>query len=210
MRRLFLGLAVMTCVLSAAAYFAGQAASQDKGGEKMPSPQEQQEMMKRWMEAATPGDKHKKLAAFIGKWNVTYRIWMGGSGAPPSESKGTTEFKWLLPDRFVSYEGTGSMMGMPVTSFGILGYDNFKHKYVTCGVDSMNTHMLMAYGDFDRTGTDLVTYGPMDEPTTGEHDKTVKYAYRFKGKDKFVLEVYDLVIHETDSKVVEMEYTRAK
>jgi hypothetical protein len=56
----------------------------------------------------------------------------------------------------------------------------------------------------------LIGYGTLDEYTTGENDKMVKYAFRFLDADKIVLEIHDLPIGETNTKVLEFTYTRSK
>ena len=39
----------------------------------------QEEMMKAWMAAATPGDAHKKLEPFVGSFMVKTKMWMDPS-----------------------------------------------------------------------------------------------------------------------------------
>lgn len=54
----------------------------------------------------------------------------------------------------------------------------------------------------------LVSYGPMDEPLTGENDKPVKYVWRFPDAKTIVFELHDLAIGEPNTKVVEVTYRR--
>ena len=54
----------------------------------------------------------------------------------------------------------------------------------------------------------LVTYGTIDEYLTGEHDKMVKYVWRFRGDDAMTFEVHDLPIGESNTKVVEVTFKR--
>jgi hypothetical protein len=69
-------------------------------------------MMKKWMEAATPGEGHKYLGQIVGKWDITLRAWMDPS-KPPQESKGTCDAKWILDGRYVYAEMSSQIMGMP-------------------------------------------------------------------------------------------------
>jgi len=57
-------------------------------------------------------------------------------------------------------------------------------------------------------GKVLLTYGTIDEYLTGEHDKMVKYVWRFLSEEKIVLEIHDLAIGEFNTKVVEITYVR--
>jgi hypothetical protein len=167
-----------------------------------------QEGMKKWMESCRPGKQHQKLARLIGKWDTEFAMY--GMGATPMKSPGTAEFSWLFDGRWLQERWTGSMMGMPVSGLAIIGYDNFKQKYTTATVNSLDTMLLTAEGNFDQSGDALISYGVMDEPMTGENDKMVKYVMRFQGDDKLTFEIHDLAIGETNTKVIEITFTRQK
>ncbi len=169
-----------------------------------------EEMMKKWMEVITPSENHKRLDGFAGSWETATTIWMQGPGNPPTVTKGTAEIKWILGGRYLQQEIKGEMMGKPLNGVGFTGYDNFNKKYVSFWIDDMSTAMLVSEGGFDQFGKVLTTYGKMDEPMTGEHDKNVKYVSRFAGPDKFIFEIHDLAIGEPNTQVVEVTYTRKK
>jgi len=200
--------------LGLALFVAGAAVSQEMDPEKMKkmTPEErkkwQEEAMARWMKAMKPGPAHEKLAAFIGTWDTEMKMWM--QPGKPMVTKGEAECRWLMKGRWIVREGTGSFMGKTVKSFGIVGYDNFKQKYVTCDVNDMETHMLTSTGNWTPDGKALVTYGKMDEPMTGEVGKTVKYVWKLIGPDEHVLEIHDLAIGLGNTKVIEMTYRRRK
>ena len=197
---------LMICLLIAAAtgFIASHAVSQDQDPDKMA------EMMQMWQKYATPGEHHQELARFIGKWDIDSKIFME-PGAPPMTSKGSAEFKWLMPNRWPAQEFKGSMMGMPYSGFGITGYDNYKKKYRQVWIDSISTTMLNSEGVVvDPKGQVQVLYGPMDEYLTGEHDKTVKYVTRIIDQDNFVFEIWDMGIGPDGGMVIELTYTRQK
>jgi hypothetical protein len=166
-------------------------------------------MMKKWKEVCTPNANHQKLARFVGKWETESGMSME-LGAEPVKTKGSAEIEWLYEGRWLIERSEGSMMGMPMKTVTISGYDNFKKKYVSTVVNSTTTGLLHAEGNFDASGKNLITYGLMDEPMTGEHDKTVRYVTRFLDADTFVFEVHDLAIGEKDNKVIEVTYKRKK
>lgn len=169
-----------------------------------------QEMMKKWMDAATPGAHHKALEHFIGKWDLACKMWMEGPGKPPSQTKGTSEVKWILGGRYTLEEMKSEIMNMPHLGMGITGYDNFKKQYVSLWIDNMSTAMFNTLGAFDASGKMLTSTGKMDEPMTGETDKTVKYVVQIVDKDKHIFSVYDLPGTPNEFKVVEITYTRKK
>ena len=205
--KLRLSLCAIALVVLASA-MAGQAYAQGKQ-EGAASP-EMQEMMKKWMDAASPGAHHKALEHFIGKWDTACKVWMEGPGKPPSETKGTSEVKWILGGRYMLEELKSEMMGMPHSGMGITGYDNFKKQYVGFWIDNMSTAMFNTLGEFDSSKKVLTALGKMDEPMTGEKDKLVKYVVQIIDKDKHVFSVYDLVGSANEFKVVEITYTRKK
>lgn len=179
-----------------------------KGGEKAPaiSP----EMMKRWEEAATPGEAHKLLNHLVGKWEVTSRMWFEGPGKPPIESKSASESKWIMDGRFVQEEATAQMMGQIHKSLNIIGYDNIKKKYVTSHIENMGTSIYTAEGTLDQTGKVMTMFGKFDDPATGERDKLLKFVTRLIGPDKYVFEMYDMVGTPDEFKSMEMTYVRKR
>ena len=165
--------------------------------------------MKKWMEASTPGDAHKKLNDLAGSWDISTTMWMEGPDKPPATSKGTAELKWVLDGRFLQQNMNGEMMGMPMNGIGYNGYDNVDKKYIMFWIDNTSTAMFTAEGGFDKTGDILTMYGKMDDVITGEHDKNAGYVIRFINKDKWIFEFHDPVL-QPNTKVGEMVYTRRK
>ncbi len=175
-----------------------------KGAEKV----DMAAMMARAQKLTQPGEKHKLLERFLGVWDTEFKITAPGMDAPPA--KGTATISWLMPGRWLQNQSEGSFMGMPVKSFYILGYDNFKQSYVSMNISTLDTAMLTAEGDLDPNGKALVSYGTLDEYLTGENDKMVKTIWRFISPDEMLFEIYDLPIGEHNNQVIEMRYTRRK
>ena len=188
-------------VTAALAVAAGPAA-----GQQAPSQSEMAAMMAKAKRFTQPGDAHKQLERFLGKWTTETRMFAIGKPTPPE--KGTAEFSWLMPGRWLKSESTGTMMGLPAQAFMLIGYDNFKQSYVSTHVSSLDTAMTHAEGDMDPSGKALISYGTLDEYLTGEHDKMVKYVWRFPSPTQLVLEVHDLPIGETSTKVVEITFRK--
>ena len=163
-------------------------------------------MMAKAKRFTQPGDAHKVLERFVGKWATELRLVGMGKPAPPE--KGTAEFSWLMPGRWLKMESTGTMMKLPTQSFMHLGYENFKQSYVSTNINSLDTAMTHAEGDMDPSGKALISYGTLDEYLTGEHDKMVKYVWRFNSPQEMVLEVHDLPIGESNAKVLEITFRR--
>ncbi len=166
------------------------------------------EMMAQAAKYTQPGENHELLKKFLGDWDVEARLFSGGQALPPSKGKATC--KWLIEGRWIMTETDSELMGMQNKTFTIMGYDNLKMSYVFTNVHSIDTAMTHAEGDMDPSGKVLLMYGTLDEYLTGEHDKMVKYVWRFNSDDEMVLEVHDLPIGETNTKVLEFKFTRAQ
>lgn len=171
-----------------------------------PSQAEMAAVMERAKKYTQPGPSHQLLERFAGKWTTETQFFMAGKPTPAE--KGAAEFSWQLPGRWMKAESTGAFLGRPARSFSLLGYDNFRHSYVMMAVSTMDTAMSHAEGDMDPEGKALILYGPQDEYLTGEIAKLVKYVWRFESKDAMVFEVHDLPIGESNTKVLQVRYTR--
>ena len=196
-----------TVILCAA--LQSNALAQEQGKPDAKAVPNMQEMMKKYMEAATPGEGHKYLDQFVGKWDVVVRAWMDPS-KPPQESKGTYEVRWILDGRFLYGELTSQLMGMPFKAVDIIGYDNYKKHYVQSHMDNMSTALYTAEGKLDFSRQVMTAFGKMDEVGMDERDKLAKYVTRVLNKDKYVFEAYDEVGGPNEFKALEIVYTRSK
>jgi hypothetical protein len=194
----------MFLVLLLCAALTGLAIAEESKTPETISAEEMDAMMAKAREITSTGTFHEWLERFEGTWESETRVMM--PGAKPD--KGTSTFSWLIDGRWMQMKGSGSMMGMPSESFMLLGYDTFKMSYVLTMVSSMDNAMLRAEGDIDPKTGALILYGTLDEYLTGEHDKMVKYVWRFKGDDAMTFEVHDLPIGESNTKVVEVTFKR--
>ena len=115
-------------------------------------------MMQEWMRLMQPGEPHEKLKQHAGEWEATTRVWMGGPGTPAQEAKGTAVSRPILGGRFMQMDYSGSMMGMPMTGLGFMGYDNARNLYTSYWLDSMGTTVHSSKGQFDAEGKVLTLY----------------------------------------------------
>jgi len=197
--------------LALAAFGAGALSVQDKPSDRFTHPvsKDADGGMARWMATMKPGPAHARLKELLGSYETTMRIQgMGGGGA--IESKGSAEVTWFAEGKWLMVRQKGELFGRPVETLTLLGYDNFKERYVSCKIDSLTTEMQTSMGLFDASGDNLILWGVIDEAMTPEQDKMVKYVYRGFGKDAFTFEVHDMMIGEEHTKVVEIENRRKK
>jgi hypothetical protein len=169
-----------------------------------------QDMIKKWTEAATPGEPHRLLEQLVGKWEIASRVWYEGPGKPPVEFKAAAEVKWVMDGRFLQEDATAEVMGMPHKSMAFTGYDNLKKKYVISYIENTATSIVTADGTFDGSGKVMTLFGKFDEPMTGERDKVIKLVTRLVGPDKHIFEIYDMVGTPDEFKALEMTYVRKR
>lgn len=169
---------------------------------------EPDEATKKWTEASSPNEHHEKLSMFTGLWDTRSAFWIEGGDRPPSESRGTANFTWVLGERFLKQEFNGEFMGQPMAGIGYMGYDNVRKEYTQFWIDNTSTAMYFAAGNYDSAGTILTLTGTMDEPATGEMNKPVKYVLRLVDKYRWVYELHDMSFPEPNTKVGEILYTK--
>lgn len=199
-------LKLSVCTALVAICFTGLAISQEppEGGMK----EEMKKKMAEMQVVLSPGKHHKAMEYFLGKWDIEFTLTYGPKDV---KSKGTAEFKWLIPGRWMAQDISGQLMGMPYRSFSIAGFDNIKKKFVTTVVNNMDTAMLRTEGTVvDPTGKVNTQYGTLDEYMTGEHDKPFRTVTKKTNDDQFRMELWDLGIGEGGKIVMLFDYTRVK
>lgn len=183
--------------------------SQEKKNTQPPemTPQEM-EMMQKWAEFMTPGEAHQRLNFKVGKWEGVIKHWEAPD-APPSEMTGTTEYKWIMGDRYLQNKTESQFMGEPFHGQAWEGYDNLKKKYFWVWIDSMGTGLMVAEGTYDeKTKTFTYMYEHPDL-MTGKYTKG-RSVERIIDQDHFVGEMYGTGPDGKEFKMMEISYARVK
>jgi len=123
------------------------------------------EMMKKWMEYATPGQPHKNLEPLAGKWEYTMKWWMDPQ-AEPDTCHGTSEHKLIFEGRYLQ----SSVVSPPKDDMGefrgmcLMGYDNLKKEYESVWLDNMSSGLLIGRGKVGADPTVIELSGTMSNP----------------------------------------------
>ncbi|MGH9456074.1 MAG: DUF1579 domain-containing protein [Thermoanaerobaculia bacterium] len=176
-------------------------------GEEPPAqqPMDEAAMMEAYVTAGMPGEAHEKLAAFVGTWDTTVRMW-AAPGAPPSESTGVAENRLILGGRWLEQRFTSSFMGEEFEGLGYTGYDNAKKHYVGTWMDSMSSGIMLTTGE----AADAKTFtfsGTMDDPVMGK-SMLIKEKIVIHGDDRHVMEMWGPGPDGKMFKNMEIEYVR--
>ena len=137
----------LTALLAAPVHAADTAA-------KSPSPVDMQAMMSAYMQAATPGPEHARLAKLAGTYDCTTKMRMNPTD-DYMEMTGTETIESILGGRFLQMHVAsppGPMMPEGFEAAAIMGYSNSDQRYEETWVDSMGTLMLFTTGTADEAG----------------------------------------------------------
>lgn len=193
---------ISLAVLAVGGLLAADIKSEKAGWEITPA-------MKEAMKRGSPGEHHKALDPFAGKFKTTSRIWMD-PGQPPQEAEGSVENTWVLGGRFLKMDVRGDMGGQQYVGVGYLGYDNVRGEYTSVWLDNMNTGITRSTGKFDPATRTYKESGTFSCPMTGQKDM------RFRGELKVVDDntlLYAMYSPGPDGKEVkgmEVTYKRVK
>ena len=203
-----LALAAMTVAGLAAADTTKKPADAGKKPAEQAAGPDEKAMMEKWVQVATPSAGHKALEPVVGTWDAKITMWMA-PGAPPQESTGTSENKWVLGGRFVEQRYEWNFMGQPFSGVGYTGYDNFKKKYVGTWMDTMGTMIMVSEGSADATGKNLSMASTIDDIMTGKPTH-VKTEIKIADADHHVMEMWGPDPTGKQFKTMEIRYTRKK
>jgi hypothetical protein len=166
--------------------------------------------MEAYMKLAQPGEHHKRLGSFAGKWKVTGKSWME-PGAPPTEFTGTMEASWMLGGRYLQSVHKSSFFGMPFEGHEIDGYDNATHEYFSTWMDTMGTGVMVFRGTCEDPCKALTETAEYFDPMAGKAVKT-KSVTTWVDPDTYRYEMYTVgaAADGKDAKVMELVGKRDK
>ncbi len=168
-------LAAVVVTLSAAAPAAAQM--------EQPTP----EQMQAAMAAMQPGPEHERLAGLVGEWDVELSYSMGPDFS--QTIRATSTVSSILGGRFivVDMKSPEMMMGMPIETKTIYGYDRRTGDYTILGLDTFGTYWVHGAGKGDVTTNPIVMPGSHVDPLTGRNEQY-----------EFILRIIDTNTNESE------------
>jgi hypothetical protein len=164
-------------------------------------------MMEAMAKIAAPGEQHKKLDAFAGKWDTKITMWMA-PGAPPATSVGKSTNTWVMGGRYLEQRYEGSWLGQPFTGLGYTGYDNVTKSWWGTWIDNASTGIMKSEGKME--GDNVWTFDARTaDPMSGQM-MDVKEKITIRDKDHHVMEMW---MPGPDGKMflsMVIDYSRAK
>jgi len=177
-----------------------------------PSPQapsfSKEEMMKKIVEYATPGQKHQALEPLIGKWRIESKFWTDPKEEPVID-KGYANHYWILDGRYIKEDYEGSWNGQPFKGYGLIGYDKIKKEYTSTWIDNFSTSIMNATGSFCNKSNKLTMNTINSCPVSGQTIKG-KNITKIIDKNQHIFEMYSLGPDGKEFKTGEITYLRIK
>ncbi len=175
-------------------------------GQKQPEmTPEQKAEMEAYMKAGTPGAPHQALASSAGNYDLKIKSWHE-PGAPAMEDTGTASRSMALGGRVLVEELSSSMMGMPYTGRGMIGFDNVSGKYWSTWNDSMSTGIVVSEGTCDASRS-CSFIGSWNDPIKKGQVKA-RMTTRWTSPTTEVFELYAPGKDGKEMKMMEITYTK--
>lgn len=166
-----------------------------------------QEEMKAWTEFMTPGNVHKMIAKWDGKWKGDVSTWMQ-PGAAPTKSTVTCVNKMIMGGRYQVGTHNGTMMGQPFEGQSTMGWDNARKILVSTWIDNMGTGIMSMEGTWDEATKTATFKGKCTDPSNGK-EMDVKEIFAIINDNTQKMEMF--MNHEgKEFKTMEITFTRAK
>jgi len=166
-----------------------------------------QDQMKAWTDYMTPGEVHKMMAKWDGKWKGDVTMWMQ-PGAAPTKSTSTCVNKMIMGGRYQQSTHTGNMMGQPFEGQSTLAWDNARKMLINTWIDNMGTGIMYLEGTWDNATKTATFKGKTTDPTTGK-DMDIKQTFAIVNDNTQKMEMF-MNQDDQEFKTMEITYTRAK
>lgn len=163
--------------------------------------------MKAWMDYATPGEMHKMLGKYNGRWTASTKIWMDPS-QPPMESTAEVTTDMYMGDRYQKSIFNGSMMGMPFQGESVTGYDNARKVFMHSWIDNMGTGMMYGEGAWNE-GSKSIEFKGLTTDAMSKTQIPFREVFTFTGNDSYKFEMYNTYAGK-EFRSMEITYTRKK
>ena len=193
--------------LAAVAVIALATLADAQQGQKKPemTPAQKAEM-EAYMKAGAPGAPHQALASIAGTYDLKIKSWHE-PGGPAMEEPGTATRSMALDGRVLVEQVKSSMMGMPYTGHGMMGFDNVTGKYWSTWNDSMSTGIMVTEGTCDAQGKTCTFTGSWNDPIKKAPVKA-RMTTRWTSPTTEVFEMYGPGKDGKEFKMMEIVYTK--
>jgi len=157
-------------------------------------------------EVSGPGDPQNHLAATVGEWDMTIRVWTNPS-SEPAETRGSATARWILGDHFVETQLEGEVLETAFEGLRIEGYDVAAGRFVSTWRDSRGTYTLVFNGKCDATCGIRTMTADFTDPVS-KTELSIKSVTTIISNDSYRYESYIVTPNGTEIKNMEFDATR--
>lgn len=125
--------------------------------------QEKLELRVQHMALMAPCAEHELLAKYAGEFEVELKVWME-PGAEPLISSARCTNRMVLGGRYLETLTSGELMGMPMETLKLVGFDRRSSEFTLSGFDTMGTSPTTARGGWREPGKCAVLSGASYDP----------------------------------------------
>jgi len=169
----------------------------------------QAEMMKAWMDFATPGPEHAWMAKQAGTWVADSVLqWMDPS-QPPTVSKATDVVTMAINGLYQMTDFSSTMMGQPMQGHGIMGFDKMKKKFVLSWIDNMGSGIVRMEGSYDEATKTLSMAGKQSDPGM-KAETDIRQELKFHDDNSYTMSMYGTGHDGKEAKFMEGTFKRKK
>jgi hypothetical protein len=158
------------------------------------------------LQHGTPGDAHKVLNGYAGKWNYSGK-WYAPDGVTSMDMKGTAESNVVMDGRFYTESIKSTDPQMPFEGKLWVGHDNHTKKYWFCWIDSSTTSLSQGSGTWDAASHTMTWVGEMFDPYEKKNYKSKEVQVV---KPDSIDKTFYRIDGSKETKEMELHYTRAK
>jgi hypothetical protein len=176
-----------------------------RAGSALASPQEDPTEIEA-SEPTGPGNPQNHLAATVGEWDLTIRMWTNPD-SDPQESRGSADARWILGENFVETRLEGEVLGTDFEGLRIEGYDVAAEKFTSIWRDSRGTYTLVFQGKCDADCCIRTMTAPFTDPLS-KTELTIKSVTTILADDSYRYETYIVTPSGTEIKNMELDAVR--
>lgn len=164
--------------------------------------QKEQQIQQEWQRYASPNENHTFLNFMQGEWKTVSNLY-DDKGNVFRQDAGTCSNRWILGNRFLLIQHRFTQYG----AVGVMGYDNYTHKFTAGYLDNQGTGTYLSQGD-KQGDNSIVLTGDSISYFTGKPIKA-KYVYTIIGENSYSFALFNISSEEKALKILDITYTKS-
>lgn len=158
-------------------------------------------------QAASLGKGHSRLKTIRKQYTQEIKYWRSADAAP-LESKGKSETKRILIQRFLTQTIDAHWMEQAFEGLAMVGFDNPTGEYILTWQSSLHTDIFIARGKAPEKGKEITFFGDYRDPVSGDTQKLKVVLKILNKKGETLITAFDVTSPENEFKFLEVQSKR--